>query len=361
MRIIFNCLNFLLFKSFSKKNYIEPKNIILVSNTALGDTILSTPAIKSVRLNFPNANIVLLVHKNLHSFFYKFEFVDQVEVFRLGLLGLTKQALYFRKSKFDTILFLHSNGPQDLYLAIISGANNILKAINYPAKVSKQFRKIMINEVDYINEKHIIEHRLDLVRCFNPKKLDKSLSVSSKYSLNNSNQQSNIIALQLSAANIYKAWPLSNFLGLMNKVVESLKNNCKIILLGVESEISLANAFEESFKYPHLIENHCGKTSIEDLQGILQRSSLLITNDTGTLHLAVAVKTPTISIFSPTNPMIFGPYQDFDRHKVICTDGSYINDLPIKHRSQEAMSLITVEEVFEVFQGLKAGLFICAE
>ena len=361
MRKIFNCLNFLLFKSFSKKNFIEPKNIILVSNTALGDTILSTPAIKSVRLNFPDANIVLLVHKKLHSFFQKFEFVNQVEVFSSGLMGLTKQGLYFRKNNFDTILFIHSNGPQDLYLAMISGANNILKAINYPARVSKEFEKIMFNEIDYINTKHIIEHRLDLVRCFNPNKLDKSMSIASKYYLGETNNQSNIIALQLSAAHVYKAWPLSNFLVLMKKIAESLKNNCKIILLGIESEISLAKNFEEVFKYPHLLENLCGKTSTEDLQAILQKSSLLITNDTGTLHLAVAVKTPTISLFSPTDPKIFGPYQDLDRHKIVFVDGSYINDLPIKQRSQEAMSLISVEDVFEVFQELKEGLFICAE
>ena len=361
MRRIFNYLNILLFNNVFKRDFIEPRKIILVSNTALGDTILSTPAIKSIRLNFPKAKIVLIVHKNLYSFFKEFEFVDEVEVFSSSLIGLTRQALNFRKKEFDTIFFLHSNGPQDLYLALLLGANNILKSINYPGKVSQEFQTLMMNKIDYINTKHIIEHRLDLVRSFNPTELDKSLSIPYKGYFEDYDKESNIIALQLSAADVYKVWPLSSFIELMIKITEDLSSNCKIILCGVNSEIALARNFEEKFKYRHLVQNLCGKTSIQELQLILQSANLLITNDTGTLHLAVAVKTPTISLFSPTDPNIYGPYQDLDIHKVICIDGSYINNKPKKQRSQEAMSLIPIDDVYNAFQNLKKDHFVCAE
>ena len=361
MRNIFNYLNNLLFKNLKKKEFTVPNRIILVSNTALGDTILSTPAIKSVRLKFPEAKIILIVHKNLYAFFQGFESVDEVVIYSSSLVGSIKQGLYFRRKNFDTIFFFHSNGPQDLFLALLSGASNILKAINYPAKVSDKFQKIMLNKIDYQNTKHIIEHRLDLVRYFKPMRLDKSLSIPSRYYLEDTNKNSNIIALQLSAADIYKAWPVSNFLKLMTQVVDSLSGNCKIILLGINSETQLASNFEKKFKYQHLVKNLCGKTSIQELQSILQGSNLLITNDTGTLHLAVAVKTPTISLFSPTDPNIFGPYQDLDKHKVICSDGSYINDRPKKQRSQEAMNLISIEDVFDAFKNLKKDFFVCVE
>ena len=363
MRKIFNYCNILLFKNLEKKDFVEPSKIILVSNTALGDTILSTPAIKSVRLRFPEATIILLVHKNLFSFFQEFEFVDQVMVFRSSLLSLTMQALSFRSKEFDTVFFLHSNGPQDLFFAILSGANNILKAINYPAKISKEFQKIMINKVNINNPKHIIEHRLDLVRFFNPSKLDKSLSIPSNENVKNpiDSLNPNIIALQLSAADIYKVWPLSNFLKLMVKVVENLNNNCTVVLLGINSEVDLSRKFEEKFKYPDLVQNLCGKTSIQDLKSILQSANLLITNDTGTLHMAVAVKTPTISLFAPTDPKVFGPYQDFHRHRVVKIDGSFINNIPKKQRSQEAMSLISIDDTFEAFKNIKKDFLICAE
>ena len=362
MRKVFNFCNILLFKNLEKKEIVEPCKIILVSNTALGDTILSTPAIKSIRLRFPDANIILLVHQNLFSFFQEFEYVDQVMAFSSSLPGLTRQALSFRRKEFDTVFFLHSNGPQDLFFAMVSGANNILKAINFPGAISKEFQKIMINTVDSNTSKHIIEHRLDLVRFFNPSILDKSLSIPSKDNVNaNINPSPNIIALQLSAADIYKVWPLSNFLDLMVQVVESLNSNCSIILLGINSEVDLSNKFEENFKYPNLIQNFCGKTSLKELQSILHSASLLITNDTGTLHLAVAVKTPTISLFAPTDPNVFGPYQDFNRHKVVKYDGSYINNNPKKQRTQEAMSFISIDDAFEAFNNIKKDFLICAE
>ena len=365
MRKLFNFCNNLLFKNLEKKEFVEPCKIILVSNTALGDTILSTPAIKSVRLRFPDANIILLVHKNLFPFFKEFEYVDQVAVFSSKLLSLTRQALTFRRKNFDTIFFLHSNGPQDLFFAMVSGAHNILKAINYPGTISKEFQKIMINKVDNNTSKHIIEHRLDLVRFFNPSELDKSLSIPSKHNLYDTDKTPttgpHIIAVQLSAADRYKVWPLSNFLKLMTKVAESLNNNCSILLLGIKSEVALSNKFEEQFKYPNLVQNFCGKTTIQELNSILQRVSLLITNDTGTLHLAVAVKTPTISLFSPTDPKVFGPYQDLNRHRVVKVDGSYINNIPKKQRSQEAMGLISIDDTFDTFKNIKKDFLICVE
>ena len=265
-----------------------------------------------------------MVHKNFYNFFINFEYVNEVIVFNKSLFGIFRHALLIRAKKIDTIFFLHSNGPQDLFLALLSGVSNILKAINYPGRVSQEFSKLMLNRIDYDNKKHIIEHRLDLVRCFNPNVIDKSLSIPSKFYLQNSTKSSNTIALQLSAADIYKIWPLDNFIQLMRKVIEDLSGNCAILLLGVTSEKGLAQEFESKFKYRDKVENLCGKTTLEELPFILQRTNLLITNDTGTLHLAIAVKTPTISLFSPTEPEVFGPYQDFDIHKVLYKDGSFI-------------------------------------
>ena len=54
-------------------------------------------------------------------------------------------------------------------------------------------------------------------------------------------------------------------------------------------------------------------------------------------------------------------YQDFDRHKVVKFDGSYINNNPKKQRTQEAMSFISVDDAFEAFNNIKKDFLICAE
>ena len=62
------------YKKPSDKNSF--KNILVVSNTGLGDTILSTPAIITLRQSFPEVNITFLVHKTIFPLFKEFEFVD---------------------------------------------------------------------------------------------------------------------------------------------------------------------------------------------------------------------------------------------------------------------------------------------
>jgi len=98
------------------------------------------------------------------------------------------------------------------------------------------------------------------------------------------------------------------------------------------------------------IINVCCKTSITELADTINNLDLLITNDTGALHLAIALKVPTISLFGPTDHKEFGPYQDTEIHTVIQKDGSFVNNRPKKRRGQEGMDLISVEEVLDAYR-----------
>lgn len=346
--------------SRKKQESIALKKVLLVSNTALGDTLLSTPAIKSLRKSFPGIYIELLVNKASFDLFKDFEYVNKITIYNKSLKGLLKYSKYLKKEKFDTILFLHSNGPQDLFLALKSKVPNILKAINYPSKVSKEFSRFILNEPDYKNKKHIIEHRIDLVRVFNPRIIDKKLSLPKKYYLKNVSKNKVRIGIQLAAADSYKMWPLENFTELIKKLNHELIINVEFVFFGIDKERELSNSVINSLHNISCI-NLCGETRIDELPKKLNDVDFLITNDTGTLHLAVALEVPTISLFSPTDSKIFGPYQDFDKHIVIQKEGGYINNKPKKERTQEAMELIKVDEVFDKVLLQLKRLDLCAE
>ena len=89
----------------------------------------------------------------------------------------------------------------------------------------------------------------------------------------------------------------------------------------------------------------CCKTKVEELPKILKSLSLLVTNDTGILHLSIAIKVKTLSLFSPTSYLEFGAYQDKELHASIQKNGSFVNNKPKKQRTQEGMKLISVNEV----------------
>ena len=320
------------------------KNILVVSSTALGDTILSTPAIKTLRKNYPDLFINFLISKNIYSLFEGYEMIDNIVTYERSFLGLLKTIFFLRKAKVDTIFFLHSNGPQDLFLAYFSGAEKILKACNFPSPISLGFKRIMSNLDTYHVDQHIIEHRLGLIKYFKPKRIFKELNLPEKFKISKSKKD--YICIQLSAADEYKIWPLRNFSDLMEKVSRKYQNY-DVFVLGLESENFLAEEFIRKSSYPNKIKNFCGKTSLEQLSNILSKSKLLITNDTGTLHLAIALKVPTVSLFSPTNPNHFGPYQDNEIHKVVFSEVEIDNYLPKKRRSNRAMSSIAVNDVLE--------------
>jgi ADP-heptose:LPS heptosyltransferase len=71
-----------------------------------------------------------------------------------------------------------------------------------------------------------------------------------------------------------------------------------------------------------------GKTSITDLVDCFGRSSVLVCNDSGAMHLANAVGLPLVAIFGPTDPSVTGPVYKSPSVKVECSEGGNMNDIP---------------------------------
>lgn len=362
MKKIINLLNKIMYFFYKKDTSLcIPKKVLVVSNTALGDTILSTPVIKTLKNNFEDIHITFMVNKNVYPLFKDYEHVDKVITYNKKLIGIIKHAIYIKKNNYDSLFFLHSNGPQDLFIALASTAKNIHKAINYPNKPSIEFKNIIQNKVNEKKYQHIIEHRLDTIRYLKPNNIDTSIEIPKKFYNNKHIKHNNInIGIQLGAADTYKIWPMNNYIKLLNKLLAKY-SNIEIYLLGIKSELTLANTVYNSSIHKEQINNLCGQTTIDKLPKIINSLDLLITNDTGTMHLAIALKKKTISLFSPTDYKIFGPYQDFNLHTIIQKDGEFINTLPKKSRNQDAMKLISIEEVYKAVENKICEINTCVE
>jgi ADP-heptose:LPS heptosyltransferase len=317
----------------------EAKTFLVISNTALGDTILSSPAIKSLKSSFPNSKIVALFKTSFAPIFKDLDYIDDVILYDGKYKNFFNTINQIKKIKPDIALILHSNSPQDIELCVLSNIPFILK---HPNK--SELKKFLSYDFEKKNQ-HTIEDRLDLVRIIGGKNIDKNMEVSkltnNKY-IEKYKQFQDYIGFQIGAADMYKMWPIENFI----KLADKIKSN--IIITGIASESNLAEEIIEKSQNKNII-NLCGQISIEELPYIINNLKLLITNDTGTMHLAIALKTPTLSLFSPTDSTTIGPYQDLELHKVVQKDGSYIQKLPKKERSDEAMRLISVNEVYEKY------------
>lgn len=321
------------------------KNILVVSNSGLGDTILSTPAIISLRESFPDVSITFMVNKKMYLLFKGFEYADDFVLYSSGFFAQVGMVRQLRKKKIDTVFLFHSNGPEDIFFSILSGAKNILKMTD---NTNHEFGDIFLNQPNTIVQ-HDIEKKLDLVRLFDPNSVSKSMRIPEHFYHTqagfNRVEGEVYLGLQMGAQDVYKMWPVENFIELV-KLLEQRYANINFVLLGATAyEQDLASQFVAGLNHPDNVVNLCGTSPIQDLPGIVNNLDLLVTNDTGTLHLAVALQKKTVSLFGPTNSKIFGPYQDLELHQIIQVDGEFVNNKPKKLRGQEGMRLITQEVV----------------
>ena len=333
------------FKKLSDVNVF--RNILVVSNTGLGDTLLSTPSIVSLRKSFPEIRITFLINKKMFPLFEGFEFIDDFVLYSSGFLSQLKIISEIRSREIDTIFLFHSNGPEDIFFSVLGGARNILKTTD---NVNHKFLKIFLNSAN-IEYKHNIEKKLDLVKVFNPSTISKKMLIPSHFYKKNGfiikNQNYKYLGIQMGAQDAYKMWPLENFIKLANRFQSTLLK-IKFVLLGLtRAEHLISEKFERAIEDAESVINLCGKSKINELPIIINDLDLLLTNDTGVMHLAIALQVKTVSLFGPTDSKIYGPYQDCNFHKVIQVDGSFINVVPKKQRGPDGMALISKDEVFD--------------
>jgi ADP-heptose:LPS heptosyltransferase len=115
----------------------------------------------------------------------------------------------------------------------------------------------------------------------------------------------NTITLNVGASTIYKRWPNERWISLGNAL---LREGFNVALTAGPNEARDAEEIASGLGHRDGLVNLAGKTSQSELALVFKRSLLVISGDTGPLHLAVSVGTRTIALFGPTDPSLTGPY-----------------------------------------------------
>jgi ADP-heptose:LPS heptosyltransferase len=159
-----------------------------------------------------------------------------------------------------------------------------------------------------------------------------------------------VIAFNTNASTMALArrWPDASFVSLIDRVMEAGLG--RVALLGAPEEAPHVGRVQAMTRRPGDVVNLAGKSTLRGLVGILRRSALLVTNDSGPLHLAGALGTKTVSFFGPETPVLFGPrgpghvtlYRGIDCSPCI----SIYNAKTVRcmRTAPECLSLISVDE-----------------
>ncbi len=153
------------------------------------------------------------------------------------------------------------------------------------------------------------------------------------------------VAIAPSARWLTKRWPAERFIEIANRINGV---RLKTVFIGTkDEEVVLAEHIDKL-----ILRNLAfGRTSIKGLAALLKRARLLVTNDSGPMHIAAAVGTPAAALFGPTDPVRTGPYGRM--HRVI-TAG--VECAPCLKRECESVRCLTGISVDAVFDEVKAML-----
>jgi heptosyltransferase II len=137
-----------------------------------------------------------------------------------------------------------------------------------------------------------------------------------------------------------KRWHAERFADVADTLAREFQ--LQVALIGSGSERPISNQIRDRMKTSAAILT--GKTSLETLIGVLAESSLMITNDSGPMHIAAALGIPTVAVFGSTDERVTGPYGPRARivkYPVECSP-CLLRDCPIDHR---CMNGVTVDDV----------------
>ncbi len=133
------------------------------------------------------------------------------------------------------------------------------------------------------------------------------------------------IGIQAGSSLEGRRWPAQSFAELADLLAEQLDAN--ILLFGVASESLIAKAITEHMRHAERVVDCTGRTSIPQLMVLLKRCSYLVTNDTGTMHIAAALGTPIVGLFfAHAHPYETGPYSPghlIFQSRISCAPCSY--------------------------------------
>ena len=154
-----------------------------------------------------------------------------------------------------------------------------------------------------------------------------------------------IIVLHPGANWPHKRWAPERFAALGDRLTESQRVH--VVITGGPADAPLADAVKHRMRHPATVV--AGQTTLRQLAALLEQSHLIISHDTGVVHIAAALQRPVVALYGPTSPAATGPLGDLGRtivlhHPDCCPQiPCYQPDSP----PHPGMNAITVDEVYE--------------
>jgi len=333
---------------------MESMKILVRAPNWIGDSILALPALQCLSQNYPDAEIWVATRNWGEGIFKSISFIKDVLVLpdQADLKNLRNAAQKIKEKRFDIGLLLTNS--------FASALSFFMASIPERWGYSKDGRRLLLTQGIPLTEKEMSRHQVHYYlgllsrlgmkthkpQLFFPVREDETKETEQNL-LSLTRKESRLLITFHPGASYgpAKRWPVEFFISLGARLQK--EKGALILITGTSAESNLADQISSQLPESSIVLT--GKTSVRQLASVLKLSHLFISNDSGPMHIANALKTPVVALFGPTNPMRTGPFQEPSvvlKKDVPCWPCSY-RECPFDHR---CMTQISPDEVFEACQ-----------
>jgi ADP-heptose:LPS heptosyltransferase len=349
--------------------------VLIVNLTRFGDLLQTSPAIAALKRQHPGAAITLMAEKNFADVCDGIPGIDRVyrvELDRLGNLILEGGAQLLeayryveqviaelRAERFDLALNFSSSRMSAVFMGLLgipdvrgwSMTPDGLRVIRHPwarlfATMCLNRRVATFNLVDYycaMTGSLADTRRLQYTVA--PEAEARAAALLAESGIGGGER---VVAMQVGASRAIRQWPEASFVGLGRALAAA---GFRIVVVGGGGDRPLGDRVAAEIGAAAV--NTCGRTGVGELGAVLARADVLVTGDTGPMHMAVAVGTPVVGLFfGPASPFDTGPYAADDLvihtgapcapcdHNVTCLDAFCRDEL-----APDAVAAVVVARV----------------
>ncbi|MFH1406869.1 MAG: lipopolysaccharide heptosyltransferase II [Candidatus Omnitrophota bacterium] len=329
--------------------------ILVIRLDRIGDILLSTPVLEALRSAYPQSYIAMMIAPHARPIVEGNPYINDFIIYdkegpQWSFWNTLKFALSLRKQKFDTAIILHPSCRSHI-IAFLAG---IPKRIGYNKKFGFLLtHKLMDNK--RLGLKHESAYALDSLRVLGagaktkpklyfPIRQEDERTITKFLASMGVRATDSIVVVHPGASCSSKKWLTERFAEVAEKL--SCEYKVKIVIVSGDEDAPLCEEIERAMKTKAI--SLAGKTSLGELAALLKRSKLFISNDSGPVHVAVAVQTPVISIFGRKQPGLgprrWGPLgeKDIALHKDVGCAECKAHNCTLQFKCLKA---ITVTEV----------------
>jgi len=330
-----------------------PASILVMRPGAMGDVLLTTPALRALKNAFPKSRLTMLVTRPGREILAGNQDVDEVMVLdksswrpQVEIIGAVK------RRKFELVIDFLCN-PRTAMITILSGAEF---RVGYNVGL-RRFAYNVVKPRDEIRDgrkvaKYAAEVNLDMVRYLGVPaessglRFDvdaKSREAVGKFLTSNGLAPGGFVCVSPAGSWPAKTWEVEKFAALADLVAG--RAGYRTVVLWGPGERELAERMLSLMKTPGVAA--C-ETSVRQAGALLAGSALFVSNDSGLKHIAVAVGTPTVTVFGPTNPVTWNP--DSPRHRAVSADVDCLRCDKNTCGSMDCMAKLPAERVYAVVE-----------